>query len=228
MGEREHHAKHDESKQFEMHPDRTKYSGPKSLRRRDSPKPIVPDGGGSFFFCIVLNQTKRNSFFCVSFFVTFFSSASPMSFHAERLHDSCLNKRGTTRYTNKARQNWGHVLPPVTNNIHTHKSCSKRIVLTLLFSHGNGDGADQVAIYRSIQEAVHRSHDLDHHRHSLVYRTVRSPVGLRGVVDTGANVLWRAGYTFGTSSRGQGRRRGRRGEALIQDRRLAELFQLPV
>lgn len=44
--------------------------------------------------CVVLNQTKRNSFFLsVVFFVTFVL-ASPMSFHAERLFKCvvCLNR----------------------------------------------------------------------------------------------------------------------------------------
>lgn len=117
---------------------------------------------------------------------------------------------GTTRYTNKARQNWGHVLPPVTNNT----AASEK---SYPLSHSHTHVTVTVATRRScsIQEAVHRSHDLDDHRHSLVYRSVRSPVRFRGIVDAGADVLRRSGHTLGTSPGRQRRRGGRRGEALI-------------
>lgn len=134
---------------------------------------------------VVLNKTRRKSYFCVVFFfvICCFLLAVADVFSCRKTSE-CVWTRGEGDYkvfTNKARQNsWQIAIASRTISLQgKHKHILPRP--------------------RSIQEAVHRSHDLDDHRHSLVYRSVRSPVGLRGVVDAGADVLRRSGHTLGTS-----------------------------
>lgn len=93
----EHHAKHDESKQFEMHPDRTKYSEPKFLWRRDSPKPIVPDGGGSFFVVVLVSFLTKLSeirFFVCRFFRNFCSCFANVFSCGKTLQVCCVSEQG--------------------------------------------------------------------------------------------------------------------------------------
>lgn len=133
---------------------------------------------------VVLNKTRRKSYFCVVFFRDLlYLACCRWCLFMQKDFRVCLNKGGggLQVFTNKARQNsWQTAIASRTISLQgKHKHILPRP--------------------RSIQEAVHRSHDLDDHRHSLVYRSVRSPVGLRGVVDAGADVLRRSGHTLGTS-----------------------------